>query len=213
MVSQCGDTTSFLWAETEIQLPENIKLRIKTVLIQAGFLSREMLFEGRALWNKLLLLEWILFQILSARCYVCNIWVGVLFTTFMYKLFLINIIKVCTSCWNLYSSFPDLNVVNVWKQALILLNPAFILFLSWPWEQFLHQPQLTSWGKIGDRCSSASEVQTSARAGIANCCDTLITWTVSVGFTHGPFFIRQSAVVCRQAACKWSLWFLWLVLQ
>lgn len=40
MVSQCGDTTSFLWAETEIQLPENIKLKIKPLLIQAGVLSR-----------------------------------------------------------------------------------------------------------------------------------------------------------------------------
>lgn len=44
-----GDTTSFLWAEPEIQLPQNIKLRIKTLLTQAGFLSRVMLFEGRAL--------------------------------------------------------------------------------------------------------------------------------------------------------------------
>lgn len=94
---------------------------------------------------------------------------------------------------------------------LVLLNPTFVLFLSWPWEQFLHQPQLASWGESGDGCSSVSEVQMSTRAGIANCCDSLITWTVSVGFTHGPFFILQSAVVCRQAACRWSLWFLSLV--
>lgn len=57
MVSQCGDTTSSLWAEAEMWLPENIKLRIKTLLIQAGVLSRQMLFEDRGVWNKLLLLE------------------------------------------------------------------------------------------------------------------------------------------------------------
>lgn len=158
-----------------------------------------MLFEDRALWNKSVLLEWIIFQTLSARCFVCNRWVGVLFTTIIIFIRKSLYIKVCTSCWNLYSSFPHLNIVSVWKQLLILLNPAFILFLSQPWEQFLQQPQLTSWGEIRHGWSSASEIQMSARAGIASCCDTLTTWTVSVGFTHWPFFVLQSAVVCRQS--------------
>lgn len=30
IVSQCGHTASVLWAETEIQLPENIKLPVIT---------------------------------------------------------------------------------------------------------------------------------------------------------------------------------------
>lgn len=164
----------FLWAETEIQLAETRKLRTKTLLIQAGFLSRQKLFEGRALWNKLLLLELILFHILFAWWYEYNIWVGILFRTFIIFIRKSLCIKGCTSCWNLYSYFPDLNIIYVWKQVLILLNLAFILFLSWPREQFLHQLQLTSWGETGGRCSSASAVQMSARAGIADCW-TLLT--------------------------------------
>lgn len=123
-------------------------------------------------------------------------------------------IKACTSCWNLYSSFPDLNIGNVWKQALILLNPAVTVFLSWPWEQFLHQPQLASRGAIGDGCSSASETQMSARAGIADRCDALI---YHIGCSSGihPLAILYAGKCCcpRQAAGKWSLRFLWLVLQ
>lgn len=80
----------------------------------------------------------------------------------------------------------------------MLLNSAFIFFLSWPWEPFLHQPQLTSWGETRDECSSASEVQISTRAGVANCCEACATWTVALGFTRWPFFMLQHAVVCRR---------------
>lgn len=78
VVPHCGDTVSFLWAETEIQLLEAIKLSYNCSFRQGFWVEKHLKAELSEInyFNKF-------FQTLSVIWCVCNRWVGVLFTTFI----------------------------------------------------------------------------------------------------------------------------------